>query len=402
MTRKELTASVRDRYWRASRKQKTLILDQFVADTGYHRKYALAVLQQHPRHGRTACLSTTGAVAVRQRRRIYTQDVTDALVFIWKTCDYIGSKRLHPFLREMVRVLDLCDELRLSDQTKDLLLSMSRATIDRLLKPARRGRVPHGRSTTKPGTLLKKSIPIRTWNDWDDAKPGFLEIDLVAHTVESTEGDYLATLNCVDVATAWCECTIPRNRGEQAVRAALEEIRARLPMPLLGIDSDNGPEFINNHLKRYCDRDHITFTRSRPYKKNDQAHVEGKNWTVVRRFLGYGRYEGDLARVEINALYEDIRLYVNFFQPVMKLVSKTRIDGKVKKVYDVAQTPYQRVLASPDITQDRKDALTALYATLNPVTLYARIQKQLRHIWEVHSIPDDMVRKPREATNAAK
>lgn len=401
-TRQELTKSVRDRYWRASRKQKTLILDQFVADTGYHRKYALAVLHQNPRHGRTAGPSTTGAAGVRRRRHIYTQDVTDALVFIWKTCDYIGSKRLHPFLPEMVRVLDSCDELRLPEQTKQLLLTMSRATIDRLLKPARRGRIPHGRSTTKPGTLLKKSIPIRTWNDWDDAKPGFLEIDLVAHTVESTEGEYLATLNCVDISTAWSECMIPRNRSEHAVREALEEIGQRLPMPLLGIDSDNGAEFINNHLKRYCDREHITFTRSRPYKKNDQAHVEGKNWTVVRRFLGYGRYEGDVARIEINALYQDIRLYVNFFQPVMKLESKTRIDGKVKKVYDTAKTPYQRVLASPDITQDTKDALTALYKTLNPVALYGKIQRQLRHIWDVHCIPDDMVRKPREATKTSK
>ena len=401
-TRQELTKEVRDRYWRASKKQKTLILDQFVASTGYHRKYAVAVLRQKPRRDRTPDVSTAGTAGVRRRRRIYTQDVTDALVLIWKTCAYIGSKRLHPFLPEMVRVLESYGELRVPDQTKQLLLTISRATIDRLLKPARRGQTRHGRSTTKPGTLLKKSIPIRTWNDWDDARPGFLEIDLVAHTVESTEGDYLATLNCVDVSTAWSECMIPRNRSEHAVCEALEAIRQRLPMPLLGIDSDNGAEFINNHLKRYCDREHITFTRSRPYKKNDQAHVEGKNWTVVRRFMGYERYEGDVARIEINALYQDIRLHVNFFQPVMKLVSKTRIDGKVKKVYDTAKTPYQRVLASADVTQDTKDALTALYNTLNPVALYDRIQKQLDHIWEVHRIPDHMVRTRREATNASK
>lgn len=397
--RRELLRAVRDRYWRASKKQKSLILDEFVHNTGYHRKYAVALLSRH--HGTDASASPAAAGA-RRRRRTYTQDVIDALVFIWKACDCIGSKRLQPFVPEMVRVLEDHGELHLPDQTKQLLLTMSRATIDRLLKPARRGRIPHGRSTTKPGTLLKKSIPIRTWNDWDEAKPGFLEIDLVAHTVESTEGDYLATLNCVDISTAWSECMIPRNRSEQAVRTTLEEIRQRLPMPLLGIDSDNGPEFINNHLKRYCDREHVTFTRSRPYKKNDQAHVEGKNWTVVRRFLGYGRYEGDVARLEINDLYKDIRLYVNFFQPVMKLVCKTRIDGKVRKVYDRAQTPYQRVLASVDVSQDRKDALTALYKTINPVALYGRIQQQLRHIWEVHSIPDDMVRKPREATNASK
>jgi hypothetical protein len=387
-TRLELSKTVRDQYWRASRKQKTLILDQFVANTGYHRKYALAVLRQRHRPGRPAHVSTSAAAGVRPRQRIYTQDVTDALVRIWKACDYIGSKRLHPFVPEMVAVLERHGELTLPDQPKHLLLSMSRSTIDRLLKPSRRARIPHGRSTTKPGTLLKKQIPIRTWDDWDDAKPGFLEIDLVAHTVESTAGDYLATLNCVDITTAWCECLIPRNRGEQAVCAALDEIRQRLPMPLRGVDSDNGPEFINNHLKRYCDGKEVTFTRSRPYKKNDQAHVEGKNWTVVRRFLGYGRYEGDLARVEINDLYTDIRLYVNFFQPVMKLVSKTRVDGKVKKVYDRAQTPYQRVLASPDIAQERKDVLQVLYQTLNPVALYDQIQRKLDHIWAVHAVRD--------------
>jgi hypothetical protein len=398
--RRELIKAIRDRYWRASRKQKTLILNEFVASTGYHRKYALALLRRH--EGNKASASSPAATGVRRRRRTYTQEVVDALVFIWRVCDCIGSKRLHPFLPEMVTVLEQHGELHLPAHTKQRLLAMSRATIDRLLKPGRRDRIRHGRSTTKPGTLLKTSIPIRTWSDWDDAKPGFLEIDLVAHTVESTEGDYLATLNCVDVSTAWSECMIPRNRGEQAICAALAEIRTRLPMPLLGIDSDNGAEFINNQLKRYCDREHVTFTRSRPYKKNDQAHVEGKNWTVVRRFLGYGRYEGDLARIEINELYRDIRLYVNFFQPVMKLVSKTRIDGKVKKVYDAAKTPYQRVLASDDVQQDKKDTLTELYPTLNPVALYEKIEGQLRHIWAVHSIPDDMVRKPREATKDSK
>lgn len=384
-TRQELTKSVRDRYWRASRKQRILILDQFVADTGYHRKYALALLSRHRRGGRKADASAPPAAGVRRRRHVYTQEVVDALVYIWKACDYIGSKRLQPFVPEMVTVLERHGELTLPSQTKDLLLRVSRPTIDRLLKPSRRARIPHGRSTTKPGTLLKKQIPIRTWADWDDAKPGFLEIDLVAHTVESTEGDYLATLNCVDITTAWCECMIPRNRGDQAVCAALDEIRQRLPMPLRGVDSDNGPEFINNHLKRYCAAKKVTFTRSRPYTKNDQAHVEGKNWTVVRRFVGYDRYEGDLARVEINDLYKDIRLYVNFFQPVMKLVSKTRVDGKVKKVYDKAQTPYQRVLLSPDITQESKDALRALYETLNPVALYDQIQRKLHHIWTVHA-----------------
>jgi len=378
MGRRELLDEARKLYWRAGRKEKTRILDEFVRYTGYHRKYALALLKGRYSHHKASA---------RRRKRTYTQEATNALVVIWKVCDHIASRRLHPFVPEMVRILENQGTVQLTPATRELVLTMSRATMDRLLKPARRALVPHGRSTTKPGTLLKKSIPIRTWADWDDAKPGFLEIDLVAHCAESTEGDYLATLNCVDVSTGWCECAVPRNRGEIAVRAALEEIRQRLPMPLLGIDSDNGPEFINNHLKRYCDKEKLTFTRSRPYKKNDQARVEGKNWTVVRRYVGYARYEGDVARLALNDLYKDVRLYVNFFQPVMKLIEKTRVDGKVKKVYDTAQTPYQRVLASSEVNQESKDALTALYQTLDPVALYETIQKQLERIWRLYAAP---------------
>lgn len=374
MGRRELQDAVRDRYWRAGKKEKTRILNEFVANTQYHRKYALALLSGHTaRH----------KAGVRRRKRIYTQEVTNALVLIWNICDHIASRRLQPFVPEMVAILERQGTLQLTPVTRQLLMQVSRATIDRLLRPARRARIPHGRSTTKPGTLLKKSIPIRTWADWNDAKPGFLEIDLVAHCGESAEGQYLATLNCVDVATGWCECLVPRNRGEQAVRAALEEIRQRLPMPLLGIDSDNGSEFINDHLKRYCTKEKLIFTRSRPYKKNDQARIEGKNWTVVRRYVGYARYEGDLVRLALNDLYADVRLYVNFFQPVMKLIERTRVDGKTKKVYDKAQTPYQRVLASPDVSQENKDKLTALYQTLDPVALYNKIQKQLERIWRM-------------------
>lgn len=378
MGRRELLDEARKLYWRAGRKEKTRILDEFVRYTAYHRKYALALLKGRYSHHKASA---------RRRKRTYTQEATNALVVIWKVCDRIASRRLHPFVPEMVRILENQGTLQLTPATRELVLTMSRATMDRLLKPARRALVPHGRSTTKPGTLLKKSIPIRTWADWDDAKPGFLEIDLVAHCAESTEGDYLATLNCVDVSTGWCECAVPRNRGEIAVQAALEEIQQRLPMPLLGIDSDNGPEFINNHLKRYCDKEKLTFTRSRPYKKNDQARVEGKNWTVVRRYVGYARYEGDVARLALNDLYKDVRLYVNFFQPVMKLIEKTRVDGKVKKVYDTAQTPYQRVLASSEVNQESKDALTALYQTLDPVALYETIQKQLERIWRLYAAP---------------
>jgi hypothetical protein len=378
VSRQALTTVVRDRYWRASKKEKSKILDEFVANTGYHRKYALALLQQQRRQPASS--------SHRRRKRVYTQEVADALVFIWEVCHRIGPRRLQPFLQEMVPALERHGELLVTAPTRQLLLTMSISTVDRLLKPARRRLTPHGRSTTKPGTLLKKRIPIRTWAGWDDAKPGFLEIDLVAHCGESTTGAYLETLDCVDVATAWCECLVPRNQGQQAVFAALLEMRKRLPMPLLGIDSDNDSAFINRHLERYCAQEKLTFTRGRAYHKNDQAHVEGKNWTVVRQFVGYDRYEGDVAQVELNALYKDLRLYVNFFQPVRKLKEKTRLDGKVKKVYDRAQTPYQRVLASPDVTDEDKDRLRVLYLTLNPAHLHNTIEKQLDHLWQMHVV----------------
>jgi hypothetical protein len=376
--KQQLITAVRDRYQRASKKQKKVILDEFVASTGYHRKYALTVLGKKagkPKpHGQ------------RRRAVTYTPDIAQALTLIWNASNCIASRRLHPFLPEMVAVLERHDAMHPDDRTKRLLLAMSRSTIDRLLKPARRAARPHGRSTTKPGTLLKQSIPIRTWADWDDAQPGFVEIDLVAHCGVTTAGEYLATLNVVDISTGWCVCIVPKNRGQEAVRAALADVRTRLPMPLLGIDSDNDAAFINDHLKRYCDAEHITFTRSRPYKKNDQAHVEQKNWTVVRCFIGYDRFEGVLACLELNDLYRDIELYVNFFQPVMKLVKKTRIDGKVKKEYDVAQTPYQRVLSSPSISTKTKAELTGRYLMLNPITLKATIEGKLRHLWEHHAI----------------
>jgi len=377
VSRRGLTKAVRDRYWRASKKEKIKILDEFVANTGYHRKYGLALL-----HNRVPRRASTG----RRRKRIYTPEVVDALTFIWEKMRHPSSHRLHPFIPDMLSALEYHNEFHVLPTTRQLLMQMCPATIDRLLKPARRRLVPHGRSTTKPGTLLKKSIPIRTWADWDDLKPGFVEIDLVAHCGESTEGKYLETLDVVDVATGWCECIVPRNQGQQAIFAALVEIRQRSPVPLLGIDSDNDGAFINEHLKRYCDEEKVTFTRSRPYKKNDQAHVEGKNWTVVRQYVGYMRFEGDLARIALNALYKDLRLYINFFQPMMKLKEKIRVDGKVKKVYDVAQTPYQRVLASPDVSEEAKQKLSEIYPTLNPVKLLDAIEKQLERLWQMHAI----------------
>jgi hypothetical protein len=304
------------------------------------------------------------------------------LVKVWEICGRICSKRLHPFLPEIVDVLERTGELVLPAETKSPLLQMSRSTMDRRLQSVRYRR-PRGGSTTKPGSLLKKAIPVRTFADWDDARPGFLEIDLVAHCGDSVHGEYLNTLNAVDVCTGWTECEALANRSQREVSAAIQRMRLHLPFPLLGLDSDNDTAFINANLFRYCKQEQITFTRSRPYKKNDQAHVEQKNWSAVRRLIGYHRYESQEALALMRQIYQDWRLYINLFQPVLKLVKKERVGGKVRKTYDTAKTPYRRVLASPLVSRKNKARLCAIYATLNPVTLRQRIDDNLERLWRL-------------------
>jgi hypothetical protein len=254
---------------------------------------------------------------------------------------------------------------------------MSQSTIDRLLRRWRMSGTRRGLSTTKPGTLLKNSIPIRTFGDWNENKPGFLEADLVAHCGESTEGFYLTTLSTVDVATGWCEPVAVWGKGQERVGGAVYYARKQLPMPMLGLDSDNGSEFINQSLYNYCQRNGITFTRSRSYKKNDSCHVEQKNWTVIRRVIGYDRFSSKAAFRALGDVYTVLRLYINFFQPVSKLVRKSRHGAKVYKVYDTALTPYQRLLESGVLTEDKKRELADLYAALNPVTLLKEIRQSV-------------------------
>jgi hypothetical protein len=282
----------------------------------------------------------------------------------------------------MVSVLEREGELSCHPETKTLLLSMSRSTIDRCLKKARYTS-PKGISTTKPGTLLKKSIPVRTWHDWDGTKPGFLEMDLVAHCGDTAVGPFIYTLTAVDVSTGWTECLAIPNKTQIAVSNAIKAMRLRLPFPLLGIDSDNGTEFINDLLYRYCLEEEITFTRSRPYKKNDQAYVEQKNWSVVRNIVGYDRFETEEDLRLLQLVYEYLHEYVNFFQPVMKLIKKERIDGKTIKVYDVATSPYRRVLASNDVDFKYKASLSNLYVRLNPVTLRNAIDLNVGKLWKI-------------------
>jgi len=372
--KKELLQAVRARYLKANKSGKERILDEFVASTGYHRKYAIKLLNHGPK-----------PIGIRKKGRpkLYQGEVVAALVRIWEICGRICSKRLKPFLPEIVAVLERQEELILPVQIKSLLLRMSRATIDRCLKPARFEK-QHGLSTTKPGSLLKKAIPVRTFADWDDARPGFVEVDLVAHCGETVHGQYLNTLSVVDVSTGWVECLALAHRSQQMVSAAIVELRQRLPFPLIGLDSDNGSEFINDTLYRYCLDEHITFTRSRPYKKNDQAHVEQKNWSVIRHLIGYDRLETQAELNLLNAIYTDLRLYTNFFQPVLKLVAKDRVGNRIIKRYDTATTPFRRVLASAEVSTADKLRLLNLYPQLNPVTLRDSIDQNVAKLWKIH------------------
>jgi len=373
-SKREMIEAIRPRYLKANKAGKEQILDEFIATTGYHRKYAIRVLK----HG-----SKPKGLKKQGRRKVYRGEVVDALEQIWEIYGRICSKRLHPFMPEGVQVLERCNELCLSPEIKLLLLNMSRATIDRCLKKARFIHPQHGISTTKPGSLLKKAIPIRTFTSWEDEHPGFLEIDLVAHCGETGEGQFLNTLTCTDICTGWTEPIALRRRSSQAVRDALHNMRPELPFPLKGLDSDNGSEFINELLYNYCLVEQITFTRSRPYKKNDQSYVEQKNWSVVRHTIGYDRLETDEEFELLSSIYSDLRLYINFFQPVLKLISKGRVGGKFIKTYDQAKTPYQRIMARHDISLETKARLTDLYVKLNPVVLRNSIDLKVAKLWKL-------------------
>lgn len=369
----ELVKRTHARYLQSNRAEKTVILDEFVAATGYHRKHAIRKLRKGLPEWRRER---------RGRKRTYSGDAVRALAEIWRICDCICGKRLEPFIPEMVTVLERHNELVVDPETKALLLQMSASTIDRRLAPFRQQR-GRGLSTTKPGTLLKEAIAVRTFADWDEAQPGFVEMDLVAHCGDSVAGQYLQTLTATDVSTGWTECLALPQRSQKAVSAAIVALQDHLPFPLLGVDSDNDGAFINDTLQRFCEKEHITFTRSRPYKKNDQCFVEQKNWSVVRKTIGYRRYESTNALVLMQAIYADLRLFVNFFQPVLKLVHKEQRGSKVRKRYDEARTPHQRAMASAHVAANDKLRLQYAYLQLNPAELRRRIDANLARLWRL-------------------
>ncbi len=374
------------RFQLSSKKERSQILSQFVQLSGYNRCYAAFILRTCGRKqvrmigGKRVVFipaHARGQGAKRHRWGPYrTKAFFDALRQFWALSDGLCGKRLVAFIREIVPLLERQGRLRIPRQAiREQLVSASAATIDRILAKTKRESRLKGRSLTRPGTLLKHHIPVRTFADWNDVRPGFCEADLVGHDGGSAYGVFSFTLTLTDVATTWTETEVSKNKARCNVFEAIKAGRANLPFPLLGIDSDNGGEFINEDLRQYCEDEHITFTRSRPYRKNDNCYVEQKNNSIVRHLVGYYRYDTPEQIELLRRLYRVARLYTNFFLPVMKLKEKVRNGSKLTRRYDEPQTPYKRVLAHPQVSEEVKTFLTRQYESLNLVELKRHLNR---------------------------
>jgi hypothetical protein len=387
--RQAVTAVTVQRYRNGSKKIKQQILDEFCETTGYCRGYARFVLRNHGRQvwlrGKRVIVGDVHQRRQRQKPRYYNEAIVQELVKLWELLNYSCGKRLVAIMPELIAKLEQFGELRLSPSSKEKLLRISATTVDRLLQPERRKQQLRRRAHTKPGTLLKHQIPIRTFAEWNEQQPGFAEIDLVAHDGGLALGDYCQTLDLTDVFSGWTETEAVPNKAQVWVFEALQRIRQRLPFPLLGLDSDNGSEFVNQELLRYCQKEQITFTRARPYRKNDNCYVEQKNYSVVRQTVGYQRFDTAAELMVLQQLYATLRLYTNFFQPTMKLKSKERFGSRVKKSYHAPQTPYQRVLACAAVTLADKKKLQRQYRLLNPAALKRELDKQRTELFRLAS-----------------
>lgn len=371
----EYLKKIYQRYYKASLKEKKQILDEFCNICGYNRKYAIYLLNAPPPENRPS--------KVRKRNFLYNQEVISIIEAIWETAGYPWSVRLKSALP--LWIPRARERFRITPEIEKQLLSISPATIDRRLKNKKYYIKKRIYTSTRPGYLLKQQIPIKTDN-WDVNTPGFLEVDLVSHGGSSAEGDFIYSLNCTDIHTTWTETRAVFGRGQTATLLAFEDIRQSLPFKLLGIDSDNDQAFINYHLSAFCKKHQIQFTRGRPYKKDDNAHIEQKNWTHVRKIFGYLRYDTEEALSSMNNLYRnELRWFQNFFQPSVKLIKKIRIGSKIKRIYDSPKTPLQRVCECKNVNPLKVAELKKLFQSLDPFELSENIDKKLNRIYEMHT-----------------
>ncbi len=382
-SKREYLESIYVRYRQSSRAKKQMILNEFVRVCGYHRKYAIGLLNRPmpgPRPRRRA-----------RRAPRYAETVIEVLAQLWATSGYLCAVRLKAALPQWLPWLRR--RVALTPAQERQLLAISARQIERRLKGRKQTLKRTRYGTTRPGSLLKHQIPIKT-DQWDVTKPGYLEIDLVSHSGASALGEFLYTLDAVDIQTGGVERQAVLGKGRHGIVAALRAMASRLPFALRGIDSDNGSEFINDQLWGFCQaaQPPIQFTRSRPYKKDDNAHIEQKNWTHVRKLVGWERYDSAEALAALNALYTDLRLFQNLFQPSMKLVRTTRHGSRLRRHYDRPQTPWARLLASSEADPAKVAALTRLLAWTDPFALSARIDAQLEQVW---ALANRVTRQPR-------
>jgi hypothetical protein len=375
------------RYQRADRVTRSALLDEVARVCGYHRKYAIGLLSR----------PTPPKPPVRRvprRRPTYGEGVIRLLAQVWEASGYLCGQRLKaalphwlPWLRRRTAV---------TPAGAAQLLRISARQIDRRLRDRKRRIKRRLYGTTRPGSLLKHLIPLKT-DHWDVTKPGYLEIDLVSHSGASAAGEFLHTLDCVDIHTTWVERQAVLGKSRHGVVQAMTTVEAQLPFPLRGVDSDNGSEFINDHLLAWCQARpagrQVQFTRSRPYKKDDNAHVEQKNWTHVRKLVGWERYDSAEALAALNALYVDLRLLQNLFQPSMKLVRKVRVGSRLIRRYDQPQTPFERVKACPEADPAKVAALQRVQESTDPFALSQRIDRHLERLW---ALATRATRTPRE------
>jgi len=373
LTVEEYAAALRPRYRTAKRGEKKKILDEFCETTGMHRKAAIRLLN----------LTTRPKAGRRGRPRRYGPEVATALGQLWEVGDRMCGKLLAAAMPDLLAALQRHGELGLSEPVRGLLLQASPATIDRLLRRHRRGRLRQPERRRPATTGLKSQVAIRTWSEWRAVPVGSLQADLVLHCGESTEGFFLTTLCAVDVATGWLELQPVWGLGKERVGGAVRLTRGRLPFPVRALHTDNGSEFLNHVLVPWCIKEKISFTRGRSYRKNDQAYVEQRNWLSVRRLVGYDRLSTRAAYQLLQQLYPLLCRQMNFFRPVRKLVSKERVGARVLKRYDEPATPYQRLRSSGCLQDAARAELERQYLASNPARLQARIDQLLRALWRL-------------------